>query len=185
MPRNVEIKAPIENMEDLELKIVNIADGAPTEIFQDDTFFACANGRLKLRACSENTGELIFYKRADESGPKESFYLISKTGEPATLRETLDHAYGATGRVQKRRMLYFIGRTRVHLDRVKELGDFLELEVVLDDSESAEEGIEEARAILIQLGVKESQLIEGAYVDLLHQNKDNQHMQSAATDPRC
>ena len=169
VPRNVEIKACIENIEDLELKIVNIADGAPAEIFQDDTFFTCANDRLKLRAFSENAGELIFYKRADESGPKESFYLISKTDEPATLRETLDHAYGATGRVQKRRMLYFIGRTRVHLDRVEKPGDFLELEVVLEDGECAEVGIEEAGAILIQLGVKESQLIEGAYADLLHQ----------------
>jgi predicted adenylyl cyclase CyaB len=170
MPRNVEIKARIESIEDLEFKIVNIANGEPTEILQDDTFFECANGRLKLRTFTANSGELIFYKRADESGPKESFYLISITHEPVTLRETLDHAYGATGRVQKRRMLYFIGRTRVHLDRVKELGNFLELEVVLDDSESSEDGIAEARAILFQLGINESQLIEGAYVDLLYQN---------------
>ena len=170
MPRNVEIKARINNIEDLENRITKIADGEPAKIIQDDTFFICVNGRLKLRTFSDDSGELIFYKRADESGPKESFYLISKTLEPKTLRETLNLAYGTTGRVQKIRMLYFVGRTRIHIDRVKELGNFLELEVMLDDSESSEDGIEEAKTLLCQLGVKESQLIEGAYVDLLYPN---------------
>ena len=170
MSRNIEIKARVEDIESLENRVVEIADGKPSEISQDDTFFECTSGRLKLRILSETSGELIFYKRADESGPKESFYLISNTVEPASLRETLKQAYGTAGRVQKLRMLYLLGRTRIHLDRVKDLGNFLELEVVLNDNESSEAGIEEARAILCQLGVKDSQLIEGAYVDLLHQN---------------
>lgn len=170
MSRNVEIKARIDNIENLECKIEGIADGKPAEIIQDDTFFRCANGRLKLRTFSNGSGELIFYKRADESGPKECFYLISKTPEPETLRKTLDLAYGAAGRVQKRRMLYFIGRTRIHLDRVEGLGDFLELEVVLADGESSKDGVDEAKTILCRLGVNDSQLIEGAYVDLLQQH---------------
>jgi predicted adenylyl cyclase CyaB len=169
MHRNVEIKARIANINDLEDKVAGIADGEPTEIVQDDTFFKCANGRLKLRTFPEDRGELIFYKRADESGPKECFYLISKTSEPSTLREALNLAYGEIGRVQKRRLLYFVGRTRIHLDRVKGLGNFLELEVVLNDRESSEDGIEEAKTILCQLGVKDAQLVEGAYVDLLYQ----------------
>ncbi len=116
MSRNVEIKAWIENIEDLERKVVEIADDGPTEIMQDDTFFKCSNGRLKLRTFSEAKGELIFYKRADESGPKECFYLKSVTPEPSTLRESLNLAYGAAGRVQKQRMLYFKGRTRIHMN---------------------------------------------------------------------
>lgn len=170
MSRNVEIKARIDNLEDLERKIEEIADRKPSEIIQDDTFFRCTNGRLKLRTFSNGSGELIFYKRADESGPKECFYLISKTPEPETMRKTLDLAYGAVGRVQKRRMLYFIGRTRIHLDRVEGLGDFLELEVVLADGESSKDGVDEAKAIVCRLGVNDSQLIEGAYVDLLEQH---------------
>lgn len=167
MPRNVEIKARIENPNALERRVAELADGEPKQIVQDDTFFRCVNGRLKLRVFSDDDGELIFYQRADESGPKESFYLISPTSQPSTLRETLDKAYGTTGRVHKVRRLYRAGRTRIHLDRVKDLGEFLELEVVLDDNESSAAGIEEARAILSRLGIEDSQLIEGAYVDLL------------------
>ena len=86
MARNVEIKACITNLEALETRVAIVADGEPTEIIQDDTFFNCGRGRLKLRAFPDGVGELIFYQRADESGPKESFYLISKTKEPDKLR---------------------------------------------------------------------------------------------------
>jgi len=136
MPRNVEIKARIESVDLLIPKVAAIADQGPTEISQNDTFFACPNGRLKLRTFSEHKGELIFYQRPDAPGPKESSYLIAPTSSPGELREVLWRAYGIVGRVRKQRTLFVAGRTRIHLDRVEELGDFLELEVVLTDGEA-------------------------------------------------
>ena len=167
MARNIEIKARIESVEALEPKVAMIANNGPTEIFQDDTFFHCETGRLKLRAFSENHGELIFYRRSNQAGPKESFYIRSQTEEPASLREALSLAYGEAGRVRKHRTLYLVDRTRVHLDRVYGLGHFLELEVVLSDSESSQSGVEVAHHLMAQLGVEPTQLIEGAYVELL------------------
>ncbi len=166
MPRNIEIKARIENIGSLLSKATAMADEGPVEIVQDDTFFACENGRLKLRAFSETDGELIFYHRANQQGPKESFYLRSPTSSPDTLRETLSRAHGEIGRVQKHRTLFLVGRTRIHLDDVKDLGQFLELEVVLKDDESADSGVKEAHDLMAKLGIEASQLIEGAYLDL-------------------
>ncbi|PYN03130.1 MAG: adenylate cyclase [Candidatus Rokuibacteriota bacterium] len=167
MARNIEIKARIESVDAIKPRAAALADQGPIEIQQDDTFFACPRGRLKLRAFSATEGQLIFYRRADQAGPKESFYVIAPTASPDTLRETLALAYGQAGRVRKRRTLYIVGRTRVHLDRVEELGDFLELEVVLADGDAPEPGIAEARELMAALGISPSQLIEGAYVDLL------------------
>lgn len=167
MARNIEIKARIDNIEVLEPKVAKIAENGPTEIFQDDTFFQCEAGRLKLRVFSETHGELIFYRRDNQAGPKESFYVRSQTDEPETLRETLSLAYGVVGRVRKHRTLYLVDRTRIHLDRVEALGHFLELEVVLSSSESPQVGTEVAHHLLSQLGIESSQLIEVAYVDLL------------------
>ena len=169
MHRNIEIKARIDSVEALTPRAAAIADDGPIEIVQDDTFFVCAAGRLKLRAFSKEEGELIFYRRANQQGPKESFYLRSPTSAPETLRESLSLAYGQAGRVQKHRTLFLVGRTRVHLDRVIGLGHFLELEVVLDEHEPSEVGVREAHKLMAQLGVESSQLIEGAYVDLLAQ----------------
>ena len=167
MARNVEIKARIESVQALTPLAAALADQGPREIVQDDTFFACPNGRLKLRAFSATDGQLIFYQRPDQVGPKESFFLISPTASPDTLREALTLAYGQAGRVLKRRTLYLAGRTRIHLDRVQGLGDFLELEVVMADGEAAEAGAAVAHDLLAKLGVAPDQLVDHAYVDLL------------------
>jgi adenylate cyclase class IV len=167
MSRNIEIKAYIDDIETLTAKAAVLAGGGPTEITQDDTFFRCDTGRLKLRAFPNGCGELIYYRRANQSGPKESFYVRSATGAPDSLRESLTLAYGQVGRVQKRRLLFLVGRTRVHVDDVEQLGHFIELEVVLNDDEPSEAGVCEALALMEALDVKSDHLIEEAYVDLL------------------
>ena len=171
MSRNVEIKASISSVEALLPRVKTVADQGPFDIRQDDTYFACNTGRLKLRMFSEGEGELIYYRRADQQGPKESCYLRSPTTAPEVLRESLTLAYGRTGHVEKHRTLFLAGRTRIHLDRVSGLGHFLELEVVLEENEPFEVGVREADQLLASLGVERSQLIEGGYVDLLKERR--------------
>jgi len=167
MPRNIEIKARVADMDALAARAAAIADAGPEQIPQDDTFFRCDDGRLKLRTYADGTGHLIFYRRPDEDGPKLSFYVLSPTASPDTLREALTHANGQQGRVIKHRTLYRVGRTRVHLDRVQGLGDFMELEVVLADGEPAEAGLREAHELMARLRISADCLVTGAYHDLL------------------
>jgi predicted adenylyl cyclase CyaB len=167
MPRNIEIKARVASLALLEPRVAAIATEGPTPIAQDDTFFNCPNGRLKLRQFSAEAGELIFYQRADAGGPKTSFYVRTPTQDPAGLREALTLAHGVVGRVVKARTLYLVGRTRVHLDRVQDLGEFMELEVVLADDEAESAGAAEADALMRALGIAQADCIAGAYLDLL------------------
>lgn len=167
MARNVEIKARIASVESLRPRARSLADGPEQLIEQDDTFFACAHGRLKLRDFGDGTGELIHYERPDAGGPKLSDYVRAPTSDPAALREALARAQGVIGRVRKHRLLLMAGATRIHLDRVEGLGDFLELEVVLRDGQPEAEGVAIARELLAQLGVEPSQLMASAYLDLL------------------
>lgn len=169
MPRNLEIKARVQDLGRLAAVAARFSDTGPVDIVQDDTFFACPNGRLKLRAFGDGTGELIFYRRPDQAGPKESFYIRTPTSEPDSLREALSLAYGTVGRVVKHRVLYVAGRTRIHLDEVRGLGAFLELEVVLGDDESADGGTREAAQLMEHFSIDTAQLVETAYVDLLEQ----------------
>ncbi|WP_460528083.1 class IV adenylate cyclase [Chitinimonas naiadis] len=169
MANNIEIKANVADLAVLEDRVKALAMQPCTDIAQDDTFFACPNGRLKLRAFSADAGELIFYQRPDRAGPKSSFYILSTTQAPDTLRETLTLAYGQVGRVRKQRRLYQLGRTRVHLDEVEGLGSFMELEVVLAEGEAPEPGAREAQDLIAALGILPEDLIETAYVDLLRE----------------
>lgn len=165
--RNIEIKARVTDLQAVEARAASLADEGPFDIAQDDTFFNCRQGRLKLRELAPDSGQLIHYQRPDQGGPKLSRYVIAPTPDPAALREALTRAYGLAGRVLKHRRLYLVGRTRIHLDRVEGLGDFLELEVVLAPQDDLAAGEAEARRIMHSLGIEDDALIEGAYVDLL------------------
>jgi predicted adenylyl cyclase CyaB len=167
MARNVEIKARMAERARVLACLSPLATAGPSEISQDDTFFKASSGRLKLRDFGDGRGELIYYERADDAGPKTSFYIRTPTAEPDALRQALTLAHGQIGRVRKQRTLYLVGRTRVHLDRVMDLGDFIELEVVLHDDETPESGMQEAEQIMAALGIAETQLVRGAYLDLL------------------
>lgn len=165
--RNIEIKARVTSLDAVARRAGALAGAEPQRIDQDDTFFRCAGGRLKLREFGDGSGELIYYQRPDQAGPKESRYLRVPTAAPAALREALALACGAAGRVRKRRLLLIVGRTRVHLDEVEGLGPFVELEVVLGEDEPAGAGVAEAQALMAALGIGPEQLVETAYVDLL------------------
>ena len=167
MPRNIEIKAYVPDVEAVARIASAIADQGPFELEQDDTFFPCESGRLKLRAFSSEAGELIFYRRPDQQGPKDSFYLVSTNFRARnSAANSIACLWPGRPRSEAPYSVY-VGRTRVHLDSVQDLGHFLELEVVLNDGEPAERGIREAHELMARLGVEPSQLVEGAYVDLL------------------
>jgi adenylate cyclase class IV len=170
MARNVEIKARLDSSIEallLRARARAFADGPETVIEQDDTFFASAHGRLKLRDFGDGRGELIHYERPDTAGPKLSDYVRAPTSDPAALREALSRAQGVIGRVRKTRWLLMAGQTRIHLDRVEGLGDFIELEVVLREEQSVADGEAIAERLMGGLGIERGQRLTGAYLDLL------------------
>jgi adenylate cyclase class IV len=65
MARNVEIKAAVESIEDFLERVKKLAESPPDKLEQDDTFFNCEKGRLKLRDFLNGTGELLFYNRSN------------------------------------------------------------------------------------------------------------------------
>jgi len=171
MPRNVEVKAKVGDIEGLILKAKNLCKCDGTIIEQDDTFFKTETGRLKLRIFKDGNGELIFYNRPDVEGPKVSDFSKSSTSDPQSLKQVLSSALGSVGSVQKTRTLFMYGQTRVHIDKVVNLGNFMELEVMLKDDQTLEEGTIIAEEILGLLGIPKSDLISGAYMDWLN-NQD-------------
>lgn len=177
MPANVEIKARLVDPAATQRLVEAICDGPPTALRQRDTFFHCPRGRLKIRDMvagdmaagdtAAGQAELIFYERADVAAARQSDYEIAPVADAAALGILLGRALGATTVVEKTRLLFHVGQTRVHLDAVSGLGDFLELEVVLRPGQSATEGQAIATALMRQLGINAADLVEKAYADML------------------
>jgi predicted adenylyl cyclase CyaB len=167
MPSNIEIKARISDIEVVRRKVEKLDIKESEEIFQEDTFFKTDIGRLKLRIFSQEKGELIYYLRNDSTGPKRSDYKIYKTNDPISLKKILETSLGIRGVIKKNRSLYIVGHTRIHLDKVENLGTFLELEVVLSAEQNENEGISIANDFLKKLGIDKKDLVDKAYIDLL------------------
>ncbi len=167
MPRNVEIKARVRDRAGLLERIAALATEGPFELQQEDVFFPCRDGRLKLRKLPDGSGELIFYQREDAPDPRPSDYVKVPSCDPVALEEALARAWGRLATVRKVRQLYFAERTRIHLDRVEGLGDFVELEVVLAEGEALAAGAAEAARLIAALGLAADDLVSVAYVDLL------------------
>ena len=171
MPRNIEIKARIDSVQAVLPRAQQLAGSAAQVIEQDDTFFKVARGRLKLRGFADGSAELIHYERPDDTAAKASDYVRVAAPDAAALRNALQRACGVLGRVQKTRWLCIVNEggfsTRVHLDQVQGLGDFMELEVVLQEGQADAQGTAVAEALMHALGLAQAPRLATAYLDML------------------
>nr|XP_029138333.1 uncharacterized protein LOC110003673 isoform X3 [Labrus bergylta] len=149
MPSNVEIKASVSDRAQFAKKAALLSQSEGTIIKQHDTFFNCSQGRLKLRD---------FMVRGNRASTCERHLVAT-----AVLADAL----GVKGEVKKERTLFLIGQTRVHLDTVEGLGNYMELEVVMRPEQTVEEGQQIAEDLMEKLGVSKESLVTGAYMDLL------------------
>jgi len=167
MAVNIEIKAVVHDpAERLELAR-RLSDRPETLLVQHDVFFGRQTGMLKLRRINGSAAELIAYTREQGDQPRPSRYEIAPVVDFESTRRTLGAALGELASVRKTRRLFLRGRTRIHLDRVEGLGDFLELEVVLGPGDDEESGREEAASLMDQLGVEPGDLLDLTYAQML------------------
>jgi predicted adenylyl cyclase CyaB len=110
---------------------------------------------------------LISYERPEKATARESAYTRCPCDNAQALLDTLSRVLPARGTVVKRREVFVIGRTRIHLDQVERLGSYVELEVVLSADEAPEDAVREADQLRRLLEIPEAGLIAEAYIDLL------------------
>jgi len=132
MPRrNIELKArdpdPARSLQ------ASLQMGASDEglLHQTDTYFRVPHGRLKLRE-EDTTSHLISYERSDDAVARESRYRLVPVSDPAGLKDALSDALGVLVVVEKSRRLLLWQGARIHLDEVRGLGSFIEIEAVAD-----------------------------------------------------
>ena len=136
---------------------------------QVDHYFNVPDGRLKLRH-GNIEHSLIFYQRSNQSGPKSSSVSLTKLSteeEAQQLAATLNQALGTWVKVDKQREIYFLDNVKFHLDTVEGLGNFIEIEAIGDSSDQQEELLALCQHYIDYLGVKDEELIENSYSDLL------------------
>ncbi len=165
--KNIEIKAKTRNPERIR-NILKRENANKIDILkQKDTYFNSSISRLKLREINNEKFVLIQYERADKKKAKVSNYSIYKTNSPDQLKKCLIQSLGIKIIVEKIREIYQIENTRIHLDTVKGLGTFIELETVVKYDSQMDTFHKENKKIQKLLNISLEDLIEGSYSNLL------------------
>ena len=165
--RNIELKARVASVETVRPIAARLATATLAAERQTDTYFAGASGRLKLREREGLPAQLVGYSRADSAEAKPSDYLLVAVSDAAGLKQALAAAYGVLVVVEKRREIYLHENVRIHLDRVGDLGDFLEFEAVLAPGDDDAGGYAKLAALAAAFGVEPGHCIAASYSDLL------------------
>jgi len=166
--KNIELKVKTEHFQ--KLRGLLKKSGATREgvLLQTDVYFNSKLGRLKLRTINNARSELIYYERPNKSGSKLSTYdrCVIATDQIKALRGMLKKACGESIVVIKKRELWIYKNTRVHLDIVRNLGAFVELETIIDKIIVSQARAEQEEVIRL-LDLSELSKIKWSYSNLL------------------
>lgn len=169
MAVNIEIKSVVTDYEETKLRLQHLGIREESILHQKDVFYKVPFGRLKLRSIDDQVHELIVYFRHNSQTPKPSKYLRIHIKNPGVLNYLLMHMFGIRGVVEKERRLFLQDNIRFHIDRVKNLGNYFEIEYILRESEAKSIAQDKVNTLLKMLEISSQQLISESYIDLLCQ----------------
>ncbi|MCE1188967.1 MAG: class IV adenylate cyclase [Ignavibacteria bacterium] len=163
MPVNLEIKVLYPRLQRIYARLKKLQAVKTAILIQKDVYFTAQQGLLKLRIVNDHQ-EMIHYQRPENSAKRWSEYyvlpIIDKSSE-----KFFRGIFPVETVVQKRRVLYMYKNTRIHLDTVKGLGTFIELESVVKGSRKQAE--KEFATVKSMLGLDDEVELRTSYRDLM------------------
>ena len=164
---NYEFKARLKNEKLVRAMLKRLrARGVGTD-HQVDTYFHVPAGRLKVRQ-GRIENALIFYQRPDAPRARRATVATMLLPRRNSLREILAAGLDVLAVVKKRREIYFVGNVKIHLDRVRRLGKFLEVEAISRTGDIKKIRAQ-ARKFQNLFAVSNSDIVSQSYCDLILQ----------------
>ncbi len=166
MAKNLEFKVRYRSLDLLLPKLADLKAKRQEVINQVDTYFHNPKGRLKLRETdTSDEGWLIYYERPNTLESRYSVYQLCKVDESSVLKELMTAALGVKTIIKKQRVLWMYQNTRIHLDTVEDLGEFVELETVYQGQSDADAN-QEHNHVKNTLGLETAEPIAVSYSEL-------------------
>lgn len=163
MPRNLEIKVELKSHKEIKNILKKNKIQLSETLIQKDVYYKIDSGILKLRI-ENGTQTLIYYNRNEKSIKRWSDYHLLEI-KNADANKYFKKFLKVIITVNKKRELFLYKNTRIHLDYVKNLGYFLELETrVVNGLKDAEKRFNH---LLDLLNLRDKKELRSSYRDLL------------------
>ena len=170
MPSNLELKVRIASIRHASSLAFKLGARRGGVLAQTDTYYRSPSGRLKVRETQGKQSELIYYHRRNFKGNRYSDYRRIPIEGPREMKGLLADLLGVLCVVKKERRLFLYKNSRIHLDTVQGLGNFLEFEVLVTN------GKRQARTLMKELWkaleIRNNAVVAGSYSDLLQRAGD-------------
>jgi len=163
MAVNLELKIKVENHHNIKQILEKISSAFEKILNQKDIYYKIENGLLKLRIENGNYS-LIKYNREEQKKDRWSnYYVVYIKGKETEL--LFSSLFPIETEVIKKRELYMYKDTRIHLDTVENLGQFIELETVVRGSREYAKELFDEMVELLNLDLRNQ--IRSSYRDLI------------------
>jgi homotetrameric cytidine deaminase len=163
--RNIELKASDPDPERSLAVVLGLGARDRGILHQRDTYFRVNSGRLKLREEHPGGATLVQYDRVDADEARESSYRLVPVDDPQRLCEALQASLGTLAVVEKDRHLLLWQSVRIHLDSVKDLGNFVELEGVATAGSDLADELERVTRLTEALEIAPERVLRNSYSD--------------------
>ncbi len=171
---NIEFKARMRDEKRVRAALKALHPRVAGTDHQVDTYFHTSSGRLKLRQGNiENA--LIFYQRQNSARVRPSRVLLCEFSDPEEMRalkKVLASALGVAAVVDKVREIYYVDNVKIHLDRVRHLGKFLEVEAFVKKNGKLRGARKQADEIRELFGVRPQDIFSRSYSDLVLERRN-------------
>ena len=182
----VEVKLPIANKEVVESDLYCMGFVKTSQIREEDCYFD--NEARQIRT----NGEALRIRKVTDLQSDHSDVVITfkgkKMDQVSMSRRELEtqiadaetgvQIFQALGfrivppKVVKIRNEYKIGQMTACIDQVQNLGDFLELEIVIQECEDKDEALGQIESVLQKLGYSLKDTVRNSYLSMLQHTQD-------------
>ena len=171
---NIELKVSVVDFTETIHRLKKNGAIFKTLLSQIDTYYKCQNRRLKIREIDHKIYQLITYCRQDQAESKISDYTVKSLDkkELGRYKLRLSRVNGLRVKVSKKRELWIYKNTRIHLDKVRGLGKFIELETVVKNTRDLQQFEKEHQGVVDLLDLSCFTKISTSYSDLLLEKKN-------------
>ena len=164
---NYELKARLKEESTVRAALKRLRARYVGTDHQVDTYFCVPRGRLKVRE-GRIENALIYYERPDSPRARRARIEMVLLPRRNSVKAILARALAVLVVVDKRREIYLVGNVKIHLDRVRGLGKFVEVEAVSRSGGLAKIR-QQARKFQKLFGIAPSDLVGQSYSDLAQQ----------------
>ena len=161
---NFEFKAKLRNESMIREVLKRLRARRVGADHQIATYFRVPQGRLKVRE-GRIENALIFYDRSNSARARRARIEMTLLPRRNHLKAVLAKALGTEVVVDKRREIYFVGNVKIHLDRVRGLGRFVEVEAISHSGKLAQ-ARQQALKFQKLFEIKRADIVGQSYSDL-------------------